>query len=252
MRLTENVSNPILVILGWFLSIIALYLISKGKSQLSNQELSRLAGLGAFIFILQSLFIIPIGFTPFPVFYTLSGIILAITIAGTTRGILIGSVAMVLNHILIAGSLAMLGINLLNMIIGGIFVGWLPSGMFNNPFSGRRLRYLGTFLGGLLYTILQGFLILVEITLFFSSESDVSKFVLAFVFSVVIMGIIEGFFTSIAASYYHRTFIVDQMFPMSNSLNEKELIEEERLDVIEKIDFDLRFIEEMKKKSAKT
>lgn len=240
------------MLLGWFLSVFALYLISKGKSQLSNQELSRLAGLGAFIFILQSLFILPIGLTPFPVFYTLSGIILAITIAGPTRGILIGSVAMVLNHILIAGSLAMLGINLLNMILGGIIIGWLPAQMFHNPFSGRRLRYLGTFLGGLLYTLLQGFLILLEIAFFFSSESDVSRFVGLFLFTVLIMGIIEGFFTSIAASYYHRTFVITQMMPIEYGLSAEEKLEEEKSDVIEKIDFDLRFIEQMRKEISKS
>ncbi|OLS28839.1 MAG: Cobalt transport protein CbiM [Candidatus Heimdallarchaeota archaeon LC_2] len=249
MRLTENIANPVLVILGWFLSILALYLISKRKSQLSNQELSTLAGMGAFIFILQSFFIIPIPFSVFPVFFTLSGITLAITIAGPTRGILVGSVAYILNHVLIVGSLSMLGINLFNMIIAGILIGWLPAQMFHNPFLGRRLRYLGTFLGAFLYTLLQGLLILIEIAIFFSSESDLSNLILGFIFFVILLGIVEGFFTAIAASYYHRTFIATSMLPIDYNPMELE-IEDETLDVVEKIDFDLKFIEKMKKELA--
>ncbi len=246
MRLTENIANPVLVILGWLLSILALYLISKRKSQLSNQELSTLAGMGAFVFILQSFFIIPIPFSVFPVFFTLSGVTLAITIAGPVRGILVGSVAYVLNHILIVGSLSMLGINLFNMIIAGIFVGWLPAQVFHNPFSGRRLRYLGTFLGAFLYTVLQGLLILFEITIFFSSESDLSNLVLGFVVAVTLLGLIEGLFTAIAASYYHRTFIATSILPMDYVSIDVDT-DDQQLDLVEKIDFDLRFIEKMKK-----
>ncbi|MHA2028874.1 MAG: energy-coupling factor ABC transporter permease [Candidatus Kariarchaeaceae archaeon] len=252
MRLTENISNPVLVIFGWLFSLVALYLISKRRSQLSNQELSKLAGLGAFIFILQSFFIIPVPITPFPVFYTLSGIILAITIAGPTRGVLIGAVAMVLNHILIIGSLSMLGINLFNMIMAGIVIGWLPAQMFNNPFSGRRLRYLGTFLGALLYTILQGMLILFEVTIFFSSDADLSNFVLGFILSVILMGIIEGFFTSIAASYYHRTFVMSAIVPLDYSTSFTDGPDDEKLDIVEKIDFDFKFIEQMKRELSKS
>ena len=66
------------------------------------------------------------------------------------------------------------------------------------------------------------------------------------------MGLIEGFFTSIAASYYHRTFITTQILPLEYNLSEKEKLDEEKLDIIEKIDFDLRFIEKMKRELTRT
>lgn len=243
----EVVSNPLIVIIGWLVSFVLLGLLINRKSDLSNQELSNLAGLGAFIFVIQSFFVIPIPFSVFPIFYTLSGITLVVTIAGPTRGILVGAIAMTLNHLYLPGSLSMLGTNLSNMIITALLIGWLPSQIYHNPYSGRRIRYIGTFLGGFLYVIIEGLLIYIEIGFFYTTRSDIVGITLGFLLFIVLLGIIEGVFTAIAASYYHRTFLLKNVLDLDLELNLDKIAETE----IEKIDFDFKFIAEMKKKSRK-
>lgn len=241
MRILDGFVNPIVGLIGWVLALSILFFISKNKSEISNQELSTLAGLGAFVFVVQTIFQFPF----IPVLITLSGIPLAITIAGTTRGIILGTAAMILNHILIPGSLFMLGTNLLNMILTSILIGWFPSSIFHNPFSGRRIRYLTTFLAGFIYVLIEATIITIELILFYETNESNRVFLVTVFSFLIILGIVEGVFTAVASSYYHRSVI--QRFQQTIGLPIiTDTIEET---TIEKIDFDLKFIEDLKNQS---
>ena len=205
MRLIEGIVHPAVVILGWGFALIAIPLIAKYRSEMTNQELSHLAALGGFVFLIQSFTIIPIPIIPFVIF-TLSGITLVVTVLGVTRGILVSSAAMILNHFLIPGSLSMLGTNLMNMIIAVLVVGWLPSQTYRSPYAPRKLKYFVAFLGGLLYTLIEGIIVVSEIVFFYNSESNIRIIGVGFFIYILSLGFIEGLFTATAVSYYHSTF----------------------------------------------
>ena len=230
MRIIEGIVHPAVVIIGWIFAIIALSVVARYRSELSNQELSHLAALGGFVFLIQSFAIIPINFIPFVIF-TLSGITLVITVAGVTRGIIVGSAAMILNHFLIPGSLSMLGPNLSNMIITALIMGWLPSQFYRSPYTGRKLKIIAAFIGGLLYTILEGLIVVIELLIFYDSESNLRIIGVGFVVYILLLGLLEGVFTAIAVSYYHRSFQISTHPPLEIDLNDE--IETE----VEKIEF---------------
>ncbi|MHA2250089.1 MAG: energy-coupling factor ABC transporter permease [Candidatus Kariarchaeaceae archaeon] len=229
MRIIEGIVHPAVVIIGWIIAFIAIFLLAKYRSELSNQELSHLAALGGFVFLVQSFVIIPIPVIPFVIF-TLSGITLVITIVGVTRGILVGSAAMILNHFLIPGSLSMLGTNLTNMIITGLIIGWLPSQFYRSPNTGLKLKYLASFLGAFLYTIIEGIIVLSELVFLYNSESDIQIIGFGFIIYVLILALAEGIFTAMAVSYYYRSFQLKEG-PLLDLDMEPELTE------IQKIDF---------------
>lgn len=242
MRIYDGVVNQAVGVFGWVFAMIILFFIAKNKSNLSNQELSTLAGLASFVFLIQTLFQFPL----YPVLITLSGIPLVVTIAGTTRGIFLGSAAMILNHIFIPGSMFMLGTNLLNMIITAILIGWFPSTIFHNPLSGPRVRYFVTFLAGFNYVLIEAAIVSIELFFFYDLEGTQEvrqNFILVSAFFLLLLlGLIEGLFTAIASSYYHRSFI--QRFEQTIGLPIlTDAIPETPL---EKIDFELTFIEELK------
>lgn len=250
MRIIEGIANPIVIIAGWVFAISFLWIIAHRRSEFSNQELSNLAGLGAFIFIVESI-IIPIPFHVFPIFYSISGAILIVTIAGTSRGIMITALAITLNHLFIPGSLSMLGTNLSNMIISVLLIGWLPSQIYYNPYYGRRIRYLGTFLGGFFYTIIEGNIILLELDFFYRSKVDLRSVYWGYFALLMVLGIIEGLFTAMAASYYHRTFIEPNQSFLELELDIADEDETHYYE-IEKIDFSMRFIEKTKKEEKQS
>ncbi len=205
MRLIEGIVHPAVVILGWGFALIAIPLVAKYRSEMTNQELSHLAALGGFVFLIQSFAIIPIPIIPFVIF-TLSGITLVVTVLGVTRGILVSSAAMILNHFLIPGSLSMLGPNLMNMILTVLIIGWLPSQTYRSPYAPRKLKYLVAFLSGLLYTLIEGIIVVSEIVFFYNSESNIRIIGGLYFIYIVFLGFIEGLFTATAVSYYYSTF----------------------------------------------
>ncbi|MHA2091570.1 MAG: energy-coupling factor ABC transporter permease [Candidatus Kariarchaeaceae archaeon] len=230
MRLIEGIVHPAVVILGWAFALIAIPLVAKYRSEMTNQELSHLAALGGFVFLIQSFAIIPIPIIPFVIF-TLSGVTLVVTVVGVTRGILVSSAAMILNHFLIPGSLSMLGTNLTNMILTVLLIGWIPSQVYRSPYSPRKIKYLVAFLAGLLYTIIEGILVVSEIVFFYESDSSFRLIGVGFIIYIISFGIIEGLFTASAVSYYHSTFQIS--IAPDPDLN----VEEEKDTPIPKIEF---------------
>lgn len=230
MRIIEGIVHPAIVIIGWIFALIAIPLIAKFRSDLSNQELSLMAALGGFVFIVQSLFIMPIQFIPFVIF-TLSGITFVITVIGVTRGLLVAASAMILNHFLIPGSLSMLGTNLSNMIIAGLIIGWFPSQVYRSPYSGKKLKFFAAFIAGFLYTIIEGVLVVIELVLFYNSDSNIRIIGVGFVIYIIFLGLIEGIFTAIAVSYYYKSFQI-----IIHPILETDMLEDEDTE-IQKIDF---------------
>ena len=222
--------NPLFIIGGWVISILLIVVLFRLKPEFSNDEIAEYATLGAIVFVVQSVFI-PFKFI-LPVFFSLSGIPLVITIKGVRQGLIIATPAIILNHIIIPGSLSMLGINLTNMLFSGLIAGLIPSLIYKN--MGRRVRYLSGFIGGILYFLSITILVSIEFLLSVEglSVTDVLYFVLTVVF---ILGIIEGFLTAIGSSYYHTM----RNYVYSGEINQdtEDLAKYDEDDDIEKIDF---------------
>ena len=74
------------------------------------------------------------------------------------------------------------------------------------PKLGRRARYLTAFLTGLSFVAIEAILIAIELSLSLAIDfnDDLILIVEGFVIWILVLGIIEGFFTAIASSYYSR------------------------------------------------
>lgn len=117
---------------------------------------------------------------------------------------MISSSSMILNHLLIAGSLGTLGVNISNMIIISIIVGFISHKMVELNISGRRLNYLIAFMASFIYILLEGLLIIIEMALVHSTEANLWTAALLALLVFVLLGTLEGFFVAISYSYYRR------------------------------------------------
>ncbi|MCE7734528.1 MAG: energy-coupling factor ABC transporter permease [Candidatus Heimdallarchaeota archaeon] len=204
MRLPDGIVTPPIIIAGWIFSAIVLGYILKTTPKLDNKELTKTATVGAFIFVISSIplpFIIPV----LPVPLNLSGVVLALLLFGLRKGIMISSSSMILNHLLIAGSLGTLGVNISNMIILSIIVGFISHKMVELEISGRRIKYLIAFVTSFTYILLEGVLIIIEMALAHSTDENLWTEALIVLLTFVLLGTLEGFFVAISYSYYRRS-----------------------------------------------
>ena len=234
VRLVDGIiTNPLLVIGGWIGAVVIITILIRINPRFENDELSQYATLGAYVFVLNSI-IIPIQiffpFIPFPL--TLSGVALVIIISGVKKGLLISSAALILNHIFIPGAASMLGLNLTNMTIAAVIVGYIPSLIYRR--MGRRVRYMSGFFAGLIFVIIEGILIIFEFAISHpeTSRKDLFLILELLILFFVLLGLIEGFFTAIASSYYYQA---KEALAYINQKYRNE--EEEEEEEIEKIKF---------------
>ncbi|MCE7734524.1 MAG: hypothetical protein GPJ54_06580 [Candidatus Heimdallarchaeota archaeon] len=205
MRLPDGIVSPAIIIVGWIFSSIVLGYILKTTPKLDNKELTKMATVGAFIFVISSIPIpIQLILPVFPIPLNLSGVVLALLLFGLRKGIMISSSSMILNHLLIAGSLGTLGVNISNMIIISIIVGFISHKMVELNISGRRLNYLIAFMASFIYILLEGLLIIIEMALVHSTEANLWTAALLALLVFVLLGTLEGFFVAISYSYYRR------------------------------------------------
>ncbi len=207
MRIPEGLLSPALIVIGWIVAIILLFIISRDV-KIDNRELSQLAGLGGFIFVIQLIpiplqLIIPL---PFPIPLTLSGIAVIVMLVGSKKGVLVGSGAMILNHIFVPGAFSVLGLNLSNMILVNFTVGLLSYNLYRKA-PNRRIRYTVAMIVGFGVTFIEGILILFELSVFHSTSSNLKLLGLVFLLYMFILGLFEGLFTAITSSYYYSIYL---------------------------------------------
>jgi cobalt/nickel transport system permease protein len=139
-----------IVVLGWIISIPILYLVNwRIKGQMDEKNLPLMAVLAAGIFVAQMLnFPIGAGTTGH-----LVGAALAAILVGPLAGIVIITTILIIQCLLFGdGGIVALGLNILNMAIIGVLVGWFVYVRF--PVKEERIRifaasWASVFLGSL-------------------------------------------------------------------------------------------------------
>ncbi|MCY3411939.1 MAG: energy-coupling factor ABC transporter permease [Candidatus Heimdallarchaeota archaeon] len=200
MRTSESFISAPLIVIGWIFASIVLYFLFKNTSVSDNRERMRMATVGGFVFVISS---IPIP-SPLPIPFNLSGMMLVLLIFGLRKGVIVGSGAMILNHVIIPGSLGALGLNLTNMLIISLGLGYIPHKMIGFERVGRRLDYIIAFTTGMAFIILDGLLVLSELSISHTTDAELEQYTLPTMLFLVILSVIEGFFTAISFSYYTR------------------------------------------------
>lgn len=204
MRLSESIVSPALIIAGWILAVILLGILFRRSEHFENRELTRMATVGAFVLVISSIPIpSPIPIIPIPLH--LSGVMLILLIFGVKRGIYVGTAAIVLNHLLIPGSLGALGLNLTNMIVISLSIGYIPHKLMKIENLGRRSHYIISFSSGFLFVVIDMLLAIIEISASHSTNEDLRSYILPLILVILLLALIEGAFTGLTYSYYARS-----------------------------------------------
>jgi ABC-type Co2+ transport system permease subunit len=201
VRIPEGIVSPALIIIGWVVSLVMLYLIYY-KSNYKVKDLTSIASMGAFIFVLQ---LIPIPLQllfiiPFPIHLTLSGIMIGILIIGPRRGMIAGSSAVILNHIFVLTSIGTMGLNLANMFITSLLIGSVFHQLYKRVM--RELKILVALAAGVSFVMIEGILVLIELVFFHNTDLTSDIIGLIFFAYIGVLALIEGIFSAVIASYY--------------------------------------------------
>ncbi len=201
MRIPEGIVSPALIIIGWLISVVMLYVVYY-KTNYKVKDLTSIASMGAFIFVmqfipipLQVLFIIP-----FPIHLTISGIMIAILIIGPKRGMIAGSAAVILNHIFVLPSIGIMGVNLANMFITSLLIGSVFHQLYKRVM--KELKILVALAAGISYVLIEGILIMLELIFFHNTVYTSDYIGVIFLAYIGVLAAIEGVFSAVIASYH--------------------------------------------------
>ncbi len=201
MRIPEGFVSPALIAIGWIISAVMLYLVYY-KTNYKVKDLTSIASMGAFIFVMQ-LIPIPLQFftiIPFPIILTISGIMIAIMIIGPKRGMIAGSAAVILNHIFVLPSISIMGVNLANMFITSLLIGSVFHQLYKRVM--KELKILVAFSAGISFVLIEGILILIELVFFHETELSSDVIGIIFFAYIGVLALIEGVFSAVIASYH--------------------------------------------------
>lgn len=233
MRIPEGIVSPALIIIGWSISLVMLYMVFY-QTNYKVKDLTSIASMGAFIFVMQ---LIPIPLQvlfiiPFPILLTLSGIMISILIMGPRRGMIAGSAAVILNHIFVTPAIGVLGLNLANMFITSLLIGSVFHHLYKRV--NNQLKILVALTAGVSFVLIEGILILIELVLFHSTDLTYDIIGVIFLAYIGVLALIEGIFSAVIASYYSFSKTTDSM----DVYDSPEITDDDTIDIFYPDDYD--------------
>ncbi len=197
MHAPDNIFSVWLAILGWVATVVMVALaIRNTRDQLGERQIPLMGILAAAIFAGQMINFSILGGTSG---HLLGGTLVA-AIVGPWAGVLVMTAVIAIQALLFQdGGLLAMGLNIINMGIVTVFVGYFTYQIFKRIAKGRAGLLIGAFVGSWLSMVVASAFTAVELAL---SAASPLRFALPAMVGVhAIIGIGEGLLTAFALSF---------------------------------------------------